>query len=235
MDDDALESSESGGELADVDFCDAPTDDGPHARESTLTDVTQPATRPIGSYERRRVSIQPWDPRVVEVAAAVAALVRERRPELRIEHIGSTAVAGLPGKGIVDLGTEAPPEAIPGIVETLYELGFGPQPGPDPWPATRPMVVGSYVLDGREYRIHLHVHPLGGDLEKDVRFRDGLRQDPQLAQAYAGIKQQITDDADTPVDAVFYQEAKGGWIQAAYRVLGIDLPQQARRPHEADQ
>ena len=66
-----------------------------------------------------------------------------------VEHVGSTSVPGLPGKGIVDLATETSPDAIPGIVDAMYELGFGPQPGPDPWPPTRPMLVGSYALDGR--------------------------------------------------------------------------------------
>ena len=190
--------------------------------------------RPIGPYERRTVTLQPWDPRVVDVAAAVVSLVRAVRPELRIEHIGSTSVPGLPGKGIVDLGTEAPPGEIPAITEALYGLGFGPQPGPDPWPATRPMVVGSYRLDGREYRIHLHVHPLGGDLARDLRFRDALRADPELARGYAEVKQRLADAADAPLDPVFYQDAKGGWIVDTYDRLGIARPQAARRPQEAD-
>ena len=84
---------------------------------------------------------------------------RERRPDLVVEHIGSTSVPGLPGKGIVDLSIETTPDEIPGVVAMLYELGFGPQPGPDPWPPTRPMPVGSLELDGTRYRIHLHVQP----------------------------------------------------------------------------
>jgi GrpB-like predicted nucleotidyltransferase (UPF0157 family) len=190
--------------------------------------------RPIGPYERRTVTVRPWDARVVDVAVAVSAIVRARRPELRIEHIGSTSVPGLAGKGIVDLGTEAPPDQIPGITEALYELGFGPQPGPDPWPPTRPMLVGSYRQDGREYRIHLHVHPIGGDLAQDVRFRDALRADPELARGYAEVKQRLVDAEDAPLDPVFYQDAKGSWIVDAYDRLGIARPQAARRPQEAD-
>jgi len=96
------------------------------------------------------------------------------------------------------------------------------------------MVVGSYQLDGREYRIHLHVHPLDGDLAKDVRFRDALRADPSLARAYADVKARITDGSDGPIEPVFYQDAKGGWILGTYDQLGIAKPQQARRPQEAD-
>ena len=62
-----------------------------------------PGERPIGPYERRPVSVAPWDPNVVVVADRVIAIIGARRPELHVEHIGSTAVPGLPGKGIVDL------------------------------------------------------------------------------------------------------------------------------------
>jgi GrpB-like predicted nucleotidyltransferase (UPF0157 family) len=186
------------------------------------TDPTEPIG-PIRPYERRPVVIRPWDPRVVEVAALVGILVEARRPDLQVEHIGSTAVPGLPGKGIIDLGTEAAPADIPAITEAMYELGFGPQPGDAAWPATRPMHVGAYSLDGEEFRIHLHVHPLGGDLASDLRFRDALRADKRLAAAYAKVKQEIEDRAadNGPLEGPIYQDAKGGWITATYDRLGI--------------
>lgn len=194
--------------------------------EIYTTSVKEPATRPILAYERRPVVLRPWDPRVVEVAALVAILVEARRPDLQVEHIGSTAVPGLSGKGIVDLGTEADPADIPAITAAMYELGFGPQPGPDPWPPTRPMHVGAYWLDGEEFRIHLHVHPRGGDLASDLRFRDALRADRALAAKYARVKQEIEDGAaeQGPLDGVVYQDAKGGWISATYDRLGIRRP-----------
>ena len=141
------------------------------------------------------------------------------------EHIGSTAVPGLPGKGIVDLSTETDPAAIPDVTEALYELGFGPQQGPDPWPPTRPMLVGSYALDGKEFRIHLHVQPVGGDYAIDIQFRDALRADAALAADYARVKAEIAAAADGPLDGVVYQDAKGGWIVDSMDQLGIPRPQ----------
>ena len=187
--------------------------------------MSQSGARPIGPYERRPVAVGPWDPRAPQVAAAVIAIVAERRPDLHLEHIGSTSVPGLPGKGIIDLATETDPAAIPSVVADLCELGFGPQPGPDPWPPTRPMLVGSYALDGREYRIHLHVQPVGGDFAIDLRFRDALRADPALAADYARVKAEIVDAADGPLDGVVYQDAKGGWIVTSLDRLGIPRPQ----------
>jgi len=183
-----------------------------------------PPAPPIAPYERRHAAVRPWDPRAIEVATRVIALIEARRPDLHVEHIGSTSVRGLPGKGIVDLGTEADPAEIPAITAAMYELGFGPQPGPAPWPPTRPMHVGAYHLDGVEYRIHFHVHPHGGDLEKDLRFREALRSDPELVAGYAAVKQQIVDAAGGTLDGVVYQEAKGGWILGVYDRLGIERP-----------
>jgi len=180
---------------------------------------------PIGPYERRMAAVRRWDPRLEAVAARIVEIVHTARPDLVIEHIGSTAVPGLPGKGIVDLGTEADPADIPAITEALFGLGFGPQPGPDPWPPTRPMHVGSIIHDGEEYRIHFHVHPRGsGDLSKDLRFRDALRADRALRDGYARVKAEIAGPAGGPVDAVRYQADKGVWILEVFDRLGIPRP-----------
>src|SRR5258706_2754093 len=178
--------------------------------------------RPIGPYERRTAEVHPWDPRTVEVARRVIALITERRPDLVVEHIGSTALAGPSRPRIVDVSIETQPAEIPGIVAMLYELGFGPQPGPDPWPATRPMPVGAYEYDGTSYRIHLHVQPVGGDMPRDLAFRDALRNDPELKRQYTELKEGIT--AGGAVDGFRYTHSKTTWILGVYRKLGYAPP-----------
>jgi 5-(carboxyamino)imidazole ribonucleotide synthase len=180
------------------------------------------ATKPIGPYERLAAEVHEWDPKTIDVAARVNELVRERRPDLTVEHIGSTSVPGLPGKGIVDLSIETEPADIPGVVEVLYDLGFGPQPGPDPWPPSRPMPVGSLDLDGKPYRIHLHVQPVGGDFPRDIAFRDALRNDPELRSQYEQLKRGITDAG--PVEGLRYTHSKTAWILQVYRQLGFAPP-----------
>ena len=185
--------------------------------------MTQARTsKPIGPYERLSAEVHEWDPRTAEVAGRVAELVRERRPDLTVEHIGSTAVPGLPGKGIVDLSIETTPGDIPAVVAMLYDLGFGPQPGPDPWPPTRPMPVGSLDLDGTQYRIHLHVQPVGGDFPRDIAFRDALRNDPELRSKYEGLKRGITSGG--AVEGLRYTHSKTRWILSVYRRLGFAPP-----------
>ena len=194
---------------------------GPRAYTPRVTSGT-PATKPIGPYERLAAEVHEWDPNTVTVARKVDELVRERRPDLSVEHIGSTSVPGLPGKGIVDLSIETEPADIPGVVAMLYDLGFGPQPGPDPWPPTRPMPVGSYELDGTTYRIHLHVQPFGGDFPRDIAFRDALRNDPELRRQYESLKRGITDAG--PVEGLRYTHSKTAWILQVYRKLGFAPP-----------
>jgi 5-(carboxyamino)imidazole ribonucleotide synthase len=177
---------------------------------------------PILPYERREAHIKPWDPRSVEVASTIGAMIRRRLPDVAVEHIGSTAVPGLPGKGIVDLSMEVEPARIPSIVELLKGVGFQPQPGPDPWPPTRPMLVGAVEVDGDEFRIHLHVQPLGGDMPRDLAFRDALRNDPELKRQYTELKTAITGGAG--IDGFRYTHSKTTWILGVYKALGFRLP-----------
>src|SRR5689334_11857710 len=185
--------------------------------QSTLRRVSQPS---IGPYVRQPASVEPWDPRALEVAAAVTQLLRARRPDLVVEHIGSTAVPGLPGKGIVDLAIATTPDDVPAVAALLYDLGFGPQPGPDPWPPSRPMLVGSLDRDGTTFRIHCHVLPNRDELHRDLAFRDALLADPQLVEGYAALKSGIVEGG--PLEPHQYTYRKQAWIADVHRRLGVE-------------
>ena len=205
------------GDLADVHLEGAPADDLPHGAAV----YTRPVNPPIGPYVRQPATVEPWDPRTVEVAAAVTELIHERRSDLAVEHIGSTAVPGLPGKGIVDLAVATTPDDVPVVAALLRELGFGPQPGPDPWPPSRPMLVGSMVRAGTTFRIHCHVLPDREELGRDIAFRDALVADPALVEAYATLKTGIV--AGGPLDTTpEYTYRKQAWIADVHRRLGVE-------------
>jgi 5-(carboxyamino)imidazole ribonucleotide synthase len=84
------------------------------------------------------------------------------------------------------------------------------------------MPVGSLELDGRQYRIHLHVQPRGGDFARDVAFRDALRNDPELRSQYEGLKRGITSGG--AVEGLRYTHSKTRWILNVYRQLGYAPP-----------
>ena len=74
--------------------------------------------RPIRPYVPAPVAVADWDPRSPDVAAHLTALIEAAAPGHVVEHVGSSAVPGLIGKGIIDLVVPAEPEEIPAIRAT---------------------------------------------------------------------------------------------------------------------
>ena len=143
---------------------------GAEPHERTRLHLPAMSDLPIRPYERLPSAYHPWDPRTVEVARELARLIASARPGTVVEHVGSSAVPGLAGKNVVDLGIEAEPDEIPLLVEALLSLGFGRQGGLAPFPPTRPMLTGLVIHDGTSFRIHCHVMPPArGELREQVR------------------------------------------------------------------
>ena len=178
-------------------------------------------------YESLPPALRVWDPRSPHVARVVANLIGRARPDLRPEHVGSTAVPDLPGKGVIDLAIPAPPDDIPEITNRLVGLGFGRQPGRSPWPPSRPMLVGAIDYEGERFRIHVHVIPETSDEPDELRaFRDALRRDPELRAGYVAAKQRIVDGGERSSE--MYAVSKGDWVAEALLRIGA-------RPRPADQ
>ena len=166
----------------------------------------------IEQYDEREATLEPWDPRAQLVAARVAALVEAALPCARVEHIGSTSVPGLAGKGVVDLMLLYPPGGLVAARDALAALGFQPQSNRDPWPEERPMRVGALRHDGVLFRLHVHVLAADSSEVAELRaFRDALRADPPLRAAYVARKQAVLAAGLT--DSVDYSLAKGGFIE----------------------
>jgi len=169
---------------------------------------------PIGTYRHRPASLEEPDPRAAEVAEYVRGLVREREPALEVEHVGSTAVPELAGKGVVDLLLTYPQGMLAAARDILDGLGFQRQRFGDPFPEERPMRVGTVSRGRRAYKVHVHVICADSDEAVSLRmFRDLLRADPGLADAYARRKRELIDAG--VVDSPDYSVQKTGFIRAA--------------------
>jgi GrpB-like predicted nucleotidyltransferase (UPF0157 family) len=164
------------------------------AEEAVMTDPSNDDAL-IGTYEYLNYSdaaqiFRPYDPRFPEVARRVATLIEAQMPDARVEHIGSTAVPGCAGKGIVDLQLLYPPGRLADARDTLDGLGFQRQTGLDPFPEERPLRVGTIAHDGTVYRLHVHVVAEADAEATQLRyFRDQLRADPALLAEYVASKQ----------------------------------------------
>ncbi len=182
---------------------------------------------PIRPYERREAAFQPWDPATVDVARELARLIDTARPGTVAHHVGSSAVPGMPGKNYVDLGVEASPDDIPLIAEAVRSLGFQPQDAVGAFPPARPMFHGTVLHAGKPYPVHLHVMPVGrGELAEQLGFRDALRSDATLRDAYAAEKQRAVDAIPVkpaaPSDsASAYTIGKSDFVQATLYDLGL--------------
>ena len=179
---------------------------------------------PISPYRRVPVQVHQADPDAPEVARRLITLIATRWPATPAEHIGSTAVAGLAGKGTIDLLMAAEPAYIPAITHALFGLGFQPQV-PAAFPATRPMLWGTFGHGPTTYRVHVHVVPASSPEVAAIRgFRDALRADPVLRRRYLALKRAIV--AGGPADPVAFTKAKHDWIVATLGQLGLGSHQQ---------
>ena len=172
----------------------------------------------IGIYHKRPAILRPWDPRAVTVAQQVIALIREAVPEaegeVTVEHVGSSAVPGCAGKGVIDLLVMYPPGArgLERAKAALDGIGFQRQVSRDPFPEERPMRVGSYAFDGDEFRLHAHVVAAdAAEAAEFLAFRDALRADRALLEAYLTEKRSIL--AAGVSDSADYSVIKGAFIQ----------------------
>jgi GrpB-like predicted nucleotidyltransferase (UPF0157 family) len=181
---------------------------------------------PIGRYRRLPVQVHQADPDAPEAARHLTALIATRWPATPAEHVGSTAVPGLAGKNIIDLLLAADPAHIPAITQALVELGFQPQ-RPVAFPATRPMLWGTFRHRATHYRVHIHVVPADSPEVAALRgFRDALCADPVLRRRYAALNRAIV--AGGPADPVAFTKAKHAWITATLAHLGLADEQPCR-------
>ncbi|HLL81795.1 MAG TPA: GrpB family protein [Longimicrobium sp.] len=136
--------------------------------------------------------------------AAEAGRVREALGEhaQAIEHVGSTAVPGLGGKPVLDLAVAvASEEAADACIAPLEALGYeyrGPH-GEDP----RRRYYTRDADGARVAQIHLYILPATA-WHEHLAFRDALRADPTLADAYFAEKWRVA--------------AEVGWNKGAYAV-----------------
>jgi GrpB-like predicted nucleotidyltransferase (UPF0157 family) len=126
-----------------------------------------------------------------------------------IQHVGSTAVPDLPAKPILDIAVAIRAlDLLPAIIERLTRTGYiyrgdgGDQGG------------HLFVRESQpDFRL-VHVHVVAEDdtqWSDYLRFRQILRQDPDVRKRYAGNKQDLAKRF--PHDRTAYTSAKGEFIK----------------------
>ena len=186
------------------------SDDGGDAPEGTSEPVPAWAYEPVvlSAYDPE------WERTARREARAVARALGRWIAAEGVAHVGSTAVPGLAAKPTVDLMA-----AVTGDLDTVAAAA-GPGLAAAGWVCVPP------ELDARPWRrflvlpdeagrrriAHLHLLPAGsGRWDDQLAFRDALRADPELANAYEALKRRAAEDAD-PRDREAYTEAKAEFV-----------------------
>jgi GrpB-like predicted nucleotidyltransferase (UPF0157 family) len=165
-----------------------------------------------------------YDPLAAEVAQVIGKQIAASLPAVTVEHIGSTAVPGCAGKGIVDLMVVYPDGQLSVVKRTLADLGFQRQRVGHILPETRPMRVGALEYHGRTFPLHVHViASTSSEVEDLRRFRERLQRDPALMSAYVAWKRAIVDAGVS--DRALYTRQKSVFVEAA-----LALPEGSEGP-----
>ncbi|WP_067247838.1 GrpB family protein [Microbacterium resistens] len=177
--------------------------------------------------------VQPWTERWAQVADRLGARVRaafERAGHpVRVDHVGSTAVRGLPSPGVVDLqvGVDSL-SAADAAADALRAAGFVNLQSLTPGaPGMRDVPRGPHALrrEARKrvfanvdeaQRAIVHVRRTGSaSWRHALLLRDWLRADAVARNDYAGVvtMRVASDDAS---GGVAYARAKEGWFDQAF-------------------
>lgn len=130
---------------------------------------------------------------------------------LSIEHVGSTAVPGLAAKPVIDMVVViASDDDLEEAIRRLEAMGYQARgelgvPGRE-----------AFTWPEGERRHHLYVSPSTSDeLRAQVRFRDMLLADPELARRYEILKRDLAERYRD--DRPAYTDAKTEFIESALR------------------
>ncbi|HEY2811704.1 MAG TPA: GrpB family protein [Rhabdochlamydiaceae bacterium] len=115
---------------------------------------------------------------------------------LAIEHVGSTAVPDLGGKGIIDIAIAVKMQNLKAACEQLQKLGYEFRPT---FSTQERLYFVIYLPDPLEEIRRYHVHlsfPESREWKDLIAFRDYLREHPDEAREYADIKRSAVQEAN---------------------------------------
>jgi GrpB-like predicted nucleotidyltransferase (UPF0157 family) len=149
--------------------------------------IFQHAVKPRAEYHD-------WDPRYPDVVRRLLADIGPSPAGVAFEHVGSTAVPGCGGKGIIDLLALYARGGLEQAKAWLLSLGLSRQ-GPEfsrAWPESRPMYLGRYLFASQPFMIYVHVVENSSDEVRRFReFRDLLSARADLVAEYTRLKREI--------------------------------------------
>jgi GrpB-like predicted nucleotidyltransferase (UPF0157 family) len=146
---------------------------------------------------------------------------------VQIEHIGSTAVPGLGGKGVIDISVSTPKENWSEISSKLESLGYAYKKKEEEREKEKlffMITLPDEELGTRIYHVHL-TYPESIELKRSLGFRDFLRTHPKEREEYAEIKkgaaEAIKNLSTKDEMRDLYDKMKKNFIEKIIRLLQL--------------
>jgi GrpB-like predicted nucleotidyltransferase (UPF0157 family) len=165
-------------------------------------------------WATEKVEIKAYDPTWLAKGTQEVKDLRELLSSFgvsEVEHVGSTSIPNLPAKPIIDMMVKI--KSFDDLEKIIENLKI------DNWHYVPP------ALDGRAWRRFFvkvkddkrecHLHLMLQDDEhwdKQLKFRDKLIEQPNLAKQYAELKRKIAEENENDREA--YTEAKTDFVRS---------------------
>jgi GrpB-like predicted nucleotidyltransferase (UPF0157 family) len=145
----------------------------------------------------KKYVFKPYSARFPTLFLAEKARISERISEcIDIQHVGSTAVPGLGGKGIIDIAIAIDPSDTHKVSAKLQELGYEFRKNGS---TEERLFFRADLPDEEESKRRYHVHltfPDSKECKNLLLFRDYLRAHPNVAKEYAKLKKEAAELAN---------------------------------------
>lgn len=187
--------------------------------------VSEPGVDSAISVEPEKLLSTPdagWPERFAELADQIRGVMGADVVE--IEHIGSTAVPGLPARPVIDalvaVDAEdiADPFEMASIAHSLARIGFVPVHGAPGAPLFLQRRSHEAGFDADVWVDHLASRRYEGH----IALRDCLRSRPEIAKAFSELKQESATVFHE--DPEIYAAAKDAFMREAVRLCSAERP-----------
>lgn len=139
---------------------------------------------------------------------------------INVQHVGSTAVVGLGGKGIIDIAIAVAKTDIESAFHKIESLGYiyrETGSAPERWFFR----IDLPDTEEKTRRYHLHLtFPESLEWKRLIAFRDYLRSHPSALKEYAELKKQSAEEVNE--DGALYRKKKSPFFEKISKLSHLE-------------
>lgn len=141
--------------------------------------------------------------RISEIFLPLQKELKDLLPHARVEHIGASSIPGSVSKGDLDIFVGVPKDQFNSSLKKVTSIGFHEKKE-----TLRTDTLCMLITDRYNYDVAIQLVANGAEQEDFIKFRDILRNSPQLLDEYNQIKIAAKDLPDH-----LYRDKKAAFIK----------------------